>query len=317
MKSFRHSFFFVVLTLSLFLLWFLQKKVEISLEPKAHASVEKSSTLLYKRAKLNPSGEKDFRESVDHTHQGYFKEEQLQKIRSKLSFEQIAFCKIKNANTGISLSGNLKIVAFPYEIDEDEQPGFVAFVQSSECPENQFSKIRMDSLGSVKAVLDCQVKTKDEIALQSGIQGNIIDKNSAAKTQNFAISGNGFFITQCLDEFLLQRSGEFHVKEGILWHDSCKVLDRFGRPFLWDGGVLDEHGCNPNGSCIGIATSDPGASTIIDRTTIHNPDPFRNLMERPTIFSNALEDFSDPTSGPTGPMWEKLPSFIAPPNCVE
>ena len=232
-----------------------------------------------------------------------------------VDFELKSYCRIKSANTGIPLDGKLKIVAFPYEVDEDGQSGFVAFVSSSGCPESGFSKITIDGLGRVKSVMDCRRAQANQVAINSGIQGNIVDRPSTEHILNLAISGNGFFVTQCDARFFLQREGELEIRNGTLWHGGCELLDRQGHVFRWTGEPLDESGCARSGVCLAISDPSQSGTKIIDRTTLEDEDPFRNLILAPKIFSDAREDISDPRTGPMGPNWHGISTFVPPRSC--
>lgn len=236
-------------------------------------------------------------------------------LLTSAAFEMQAYCRIKNANVGIPLDGDLKIVAFPFDSDETGSSGFIALVQSKNCPENGYSKVIVDSLGRGSSVLDCQRDRPIEISLNSGVQGTILDAPSRGHQINLAISGEGFFVTDCPTGIVLQRTGDFEFRDGRLWRGECHVLDRRGEPFNSETSDLDNDGCTNDGSCLAIASAKVPEAEIIDRTTIRTGDSFPPLLASGIVFSNALEDFSDPQVGPFGPNWNRVPRFERPVHC--
>jgi hypothetical protein len=301
MSRSRFSIVFI-LTIALGFLLIRRGRVEVSALSNAQAVSSKSSP---PERRLKP------------TRPGVERENKKQEAaRPEIPFEQKAYCRLKKADLGIPLDGQLKIVAFSYEADEDNQSGFVAFVSSSHCPENGFSKICMDSLGRIESVLDCRRMNNSEIALQSGIQGNIVDSPSEGDVRNFAVSGEGFFVTDCAGGIVLQRSGGFQFKSGKLWHGNCEVLDQFGEPISENVTQLDEHGCTPSGACLALATIPDFQGKPADRTSIAIDESKLQFLSEGYIFSHSLEDFADAQSGPFGPDWKELPIFH-PMACIE
>jgi len=243
------------------------------------------------------------------------KEPSADPLLTSATFEMRAYCQIENANVGIPLEGDLKVMAFPFESDEMGSSGFVALVQSSGCPDNGYSKVIVDSLGRASLVLDCKRDRQIDIFLNSGIQSTVLDAPSQGDRINLAISGEGFFVTDCPNGIVLQRSGDFEFREGRLWRGECHVLDRRGEPFISETSDLDKDGCTKNGSCLAIASADVPQAEIIDRTTIRTGDSFPHLLTSGIVLNNALEDFSDPQVGPLGPNWTNLPQFKRPVHC--
>jgi hypothetical protein len=214
------------------------------------------------------------------------------------------------------MTGKIQISVLNYDADEEGNSGFVAFVRSSHCPENLFSKIKIDQFGRTKELIDCNSASREEILLNSGIQGNIDDHTADTKALSVAISGNGYFLIECASGLFLQRSGDFQRQGQELRYGKCHVLNRNGEPFAWSGKELNENGCDLEGACLAIVNPDPKTITSIDRTTFKmTGNNLPQIMTDGRVFLNALENFNDPQSGPTGPNWKEMPPFVPPAEC--
>jgi len=226
-----------------------------------------------------------------------------------------AFCKIIKANADVPLGGKLKIWTSNYQVDEDNTPGTVTLIQSSECPDGLFSKVRIDNLGRLKEVIDCRSTTKENLLAKSGIQGNIEDRMSDGHEFNLAISGYGYFVLECSDGVYLTRVGNFYWDGLQVTSGYCRVLAKDGQYFSWNKEDLDENGCTTDGSCIALVEPDPESIRYFNRTMFATErDPLTRPATHAKVMNNSVEKFEQ--DGPMGPDWNKLSLFI-PPKCDE
>jgi hypothetical protein len=233
---------------------------------------------------------------------------------SEPNFAQRAYCTIRNAGIAVPLGRDLKVVGFNYGDTQRGNAGFVAYILSRECPEGGFSKIVMGQRGAIEEVLDCRFFPKDEIMLKSGVQGRIDSIPSTTTAMNLAISGDGYFLTECSGRLVLQRSGVFQLRNKRLVSGQCDVLDQEWRPFIFQS-ELDEYGCDSDGRCLAIVRPNPERDTPIGRTQILVQSAEVNLVLGALIFKDAVEDFIDPEAGPMGPNWDNIPKFNPIDNC--
>lgn len=140
-----------------------------------------------------------------------------------------AYCRLQRSNTGLNLSGGIKMLTLNYELDENGDSGFTAFIQSKDCPEGLFSVVSLDSQGRTRRLLNCQTAASQEILLQAGIQGNIEYTATPPGRMPLAISGAGYFLVQCPTGIFLQRSGDFQLRGEEVWLGACSVLNRDGQ----------------------------------------------------------------------------------------
>lgn len=140
-----------------------------------------------------------------------------------------AYCRLQRSNTGLNLSGGIKMLTLNYELDENGDSGFTAFIQSKDCPEGLFSVVSLDSQGRTRRLLNCQTAASQEILLQAGIQGNIEYTATPPGRIPLAISGAGYFLVQCPTGIFLQRSGDFQLRGEEVWLGACSVLNRDGQ----------------------------------------------------------------------------------------
>lgn len=227
-----------------------------------------------------------------------------------------AYCRLQRSNTGLNLSGGIKMLTLNYELDENGDSGFTAFIQSKDCPEGLFSVVSLDSQGRTRRLLNCQTAASQEILLQAGIQGNIEYTATPPGRIPLAISGAGYFLVQCPTGIFLQRSGDFQLRGEEVWLGACSVLNRDGQTLTWNQEELDEFGCTSKGECPLVVEADPATSVAVNRTTLRYegsqlPPPLRESR----IFSGSLERLDEPDSGPMGPDWERLPVFTPPRDC--
>jgi hypothetical protein len=228
--------------------------------------------------------------------------------------ESKIFCELDALNTGVELGGQLKMVVLG-----EVATGFTAMIYSDLCPDGTFSIVRVDAFGRTTETLDCRSAKPAQVAAMGGIQGDILDAEPSAEELRVAISGDGFFVTDCgKSGFEIIRDGRLkrEADGSLMAANSCRVLASNGEIFRVGPDGLDEHGCTEDRSCIAIANPDPDSDAPVDRLTFlagHNP--FESLVREPHIFNNALEDFKDLQSGPMGPRWSEIAIFERPPIC--
>lgn len=227
-----------------------------------------------------------------------------------------AYCQILKSQAGLTLSGQLKMIHFDFDLDDNGQSGFTALVQSSDCPEGLFSTITIDRFGRITQLKDCRNLAREDLLLSSGVQGNIEFVGARPGRLPLALSGGGYFVTACSTGFYLHRSGDFHLQDRQVHLGGCAVLNREGEPWQWSGEELDEFGCSSKGECPLVTEADPGSSEIIDRLTIRytgseRPAPLLNTH----VFTQSLERLDEADSGPMGPQWDRVPVFEPPPQC--
>ena len=239
--------------------------------------------------------------------------------KSELSPEDI-YCLLTQINTGIPFSGELKVMGFSYQTDEQNEAGWTAMISSSECPEGLFSKVRVSSEGQIKELIDCRTTTREELMVHSGVQGNVVEVPPTSRGEvNLAISGYGFFAVKCGDEIHYVRDGHFIMNdEGqIETRNNCQLISNTGALVsLRQYPQVDDKGCFGDGSCLALV--EPGTNDIstLDRyTALATDSPLRILGKDIHLFSNSLEDITAADAGPLGPDWSRLPSFTRPLTC--
>jgi len=299
--------------LTLFLFWQLLQNLEIIPIPQAAATLDsmpvhhvqfvgpnftplkKSNHIKALAANAPPSAEPPREEQISH---------------------EVAFCKILNSRTQVPIRGNLKLSTYSYEVDEEGESGFTAYIQSSECPKGLFSKVRLNSLGEIKEEINCMTETPEEIFTRSGVQGNVEYRPSTKNKLNLAISGEGFFALECKEGIFLSRSGDFRWDGMRATYGNCFVLSKDGTYFNWDGGNIDDEGCAANGSCVALLGAEANSVSYVDRITFRaNADPFHHHARDGRIFFDSLENLEDSEVGPMGPAWESISEFKVPLNC--
>lgn len=228
------------------------------------------------------------------------------------------YCKIRNLELGIPLDSKVKMVSYHYKIDEGNQ-GYIAWIDSDRCPSGFYSKVRIDGLGNLIDFIDCRRTSREELALQSGMQGEIKNAYASPNTFNLAISGEGFFIEQCREEFNYVRSGEFLIATDgtVMAKSGCLILDESGDPLtVTDENDMNESGCNSKGNCIAIALPRDNDIQVTDKNKFRAiTSPQQVLVQKRSLFRNAYEDLNDPEFGPFGPSFSKLPFLNLPNEC--
>ncbi len=307
----KSAIFTILVVIGTAFLW-IREKIVISLASNAKASVTERVDIKVQvstRSQSTAIGvlKSPHRQEVSMQDEG---------ARHQSSSNSKAFCRILRANSGLPLAGPLKMYAFEYEQHGEEGPGMIAFVQSRECPDELFSMVRIDGNDRVKELIDCRFAQKEEILMKSGIQGEILDYPVSPERMLLAISGPGYFITDCPNGLFMQRSGDFQRRGREIWQGACRVLNGEGEPFVWDGHPLDEHGCSKEGQCPAIVEADPKFTTFIDRTTFEIADrSMARLLPEPRVFSNSLETLDSADTGPTGPHLTNRIQFTPPADC--
>jgi len=133
----------------------------------------------------------------------------------KETIDERVFCMLKSATTKITLGGDVKIVSRgPYPPDDK----ILAWVYSSQCPDNFYSVVKINKAGEVETEIDCHETTLEELSKESSLQWNVDEHAAELDSFNFAISGHGQFLVYCPEEkkFFLTRRGHFEFNEGLL-----------------------------------------------------------------------------------------------------
>lgn len=240
---------------------------------------------------------------------------------SVLSKEQIKImCKLKSARTSVPMRGEIQVFATRITPILEGQDKNMAWIKSSDCPDGKYSVIHFSDDGRVSKEIDCRKTTLTELTSQSGEQGDVNDAPSTGASLNMAISGNGYFVLQCLDEHLiLTRDGKFQRDdEGHTTNSAgCILLNAKGFPFR--GAAIDSSGCSHNGEC--VATLDPAFDEVGDLKYINSfsfraqsastPDEsitkIASKALRPSFIMNALEEVRAPERGATSVSWTNHP----------
>jgi hypothetical protein len=229
------------------------------------------------------------------------------------------YCDIARSAAHVPLEGPLKMWTLAYEKDENGEGGTLAMIQSSTCPPGLFSKVRLNSEGHIKDIIDCRSTSREELALSSGIQGNIREEKPSTNKINMAISGEGFFVEDCEKQIFYIRDGRFlRAMDGtVMTPKGCVILDNQGRPLtMQEGEELDEQGCGVHGNCVAVVSPDKSAIKYInEQTLLATGDFMKGLRRERYVFYNSLEDVDDKELGWLGPRFQNLPAFVPPKNC--
>lgn len=234
-----------------------------------------------------------------------------QTVLGGLSQEEV-YCKLKNMNLGIPIEGEVKIVTYTFEGDENNEPGSTLWVSSSECPSGYHSKISLDSVGRPLEVIDCREMTKEDLVTRLRMQGDVKEAPSEPNKINLAISGGGLFVEDCNGVLSYVRSGRFSISaEGILMTKSaCEVLGEDGRPFsIYSIDELDNQGCTKEDRCIAVA--DPTAKDVVHdghEKFLARGAPQEFLLRKKYLLKNAYEDLSAELD-PFGSEFSSLPAL--------
>lgn len=230
------------------------------------------------------------------------------------------YCKLKNLNLGVPIEGDVKIIINIYDKDEYGESGAIVWIYSNECPSGHYSKVQLNSGGNLVKLNDCRQATMEELAIYSGMQGEIRDALIEPNHLNLAISGPGFFIEDCEGSLNYIRNGQFIVAmDGTVMSKSgCTIQGEDGTSLsVGHTDELDEQGCNANGQCIAIAN--PGIKDVVYSgkekfLAISSPGAF--FLQKKFLFKNAYEDLSNPEFGPFGPDFSKLPILKPEQECL-
>ena len=239
----------------------------------------------------------------------------------QISPEEI-YCRLSQMNTRLPLSGELQILGFSYDVDEENQSGWTAMIRSSECPESSFSKIRINSNNEIKELVDCRMTSQEELLIHSGIQGNIIDVPRTSRREfNLAISGSGFLVVKCASGLQYIRDGHFFMNdEGQLeTSSSCQAISDKGVLIQMSvDPIANDQGCFEDGTCLAIVQPEAHDISIADHYSLWaKTDPLTILASDKKIFVNALEDLTVADAGPLGPDWDRIPTFTRPISCPQ
>lgn len=240
---------------------------------------------------------------------------------SRRMSRQEAYCRLLAAGVNVENS-DLKLVYLKREPVWPQDNDLTVYIQTPDCPMDSFSKFDLDRNNRILSALDCHEATKEDLALNSALQSEIIYLGPRKEKLDVAISGPGMFLLKCGDEIRYSRSGNWDLSpEGALVtkDGACQVLDRQGRIFEMQGeSHLSDQGCNSQGECLAVAQPEAGKFEVLDRKTfLALEDPIPSLLPQVRLMMNSLENLQDPQSGILGPDFESLPYLDKPEWCPD
>lgn len=243
----------------------------------------------------------------------------------RVKSRQEIYCRLRSAGVDVSAS-QIKLSFVDQGYAPEGQTLLKAFVQTPDCPADLFSKYELDSENRLVNSVNCHEISPKELYFGAGLQGAIVYTAERPGKVDVAISGTGFFVVRCENEYRYMRIGNWNygADGNLLTKDgACEVLDRQGNPIILQAeSDLDDRGCNSVGQCLAVASPEsPEDFEIIDRKSfVALEDPLQHLVPEAydtKIFTNSLESLKDPENGILGPDFSRIPYLDKPSFCPE
>ena len=241
-----------------------------------------------------------------------------------LSSDQADLCVI-HKNSSIPLNGEIKVQSV-----ERLEGGRNYWIRSSNCPDELYSIVSLDSEGRIDQEINCERTNITELSLKSGLQFNIDVAAPDEKHRPMAISGPGRFLVNCPDGGLtLTRDGYFNQESDSLVNSEGCVAWRLegarrrgGEAVKFQKGEeLDSKGCSlTSRECLDILEPDPDDLDAFNFKTkkslsVMNERGLRRSSNS-TLFHQALEDLDSVERSLTGiQAWETLKPTQVPTVC--
>ena len=231
-------------------------------------------------------------------------------------------CRIQKFSQ-VPLGGDLRLQSV-----ERSEGGRNYWIKSSNCPDELYSIVSMDSQGRIEKEIDCQTASLTEVTLNSGLQFAIEVARPDLKVRSMALSGPGRFLVNCWDGGLsLTRDGRFNQESAALINgEGCTAWTKRdgGRPVrLASDEVLDQNGCSEKSrECLEIFeidASDKDAFNFKSKNSVSILNN-RGLMpaRQTVVVHDSFEDLDSIDRSLTGvENWEHLPPTRLHSHCPE